>query len=120
MALEVGKNRMESLGDVQETADLMYYSAQMMEEKQRLHQTDGKGSSHGYDSTNTSILRPYGVWLIISPFNFPFALTGGQRRERSWLETRSSSSLHQILPGSFDSTLNVCATLASRTASSTL
>src|SRR5918994_857195 len=32
MALEVGKNRMESLGDVQETADLMYFSAQMMEE----------------------------------------------------------------------------------------
>ncbi|HUH98686.1 MAG TPA: aldehyde dehydrogenase family protein, partial [Anaerolineales bacterium] len=31
MALEVGKNRMESLGDVQETADLMYYSARMME-----------------------------------------------------------------------------------------
>src|SRR6188474_2549085 len=27
MALEVGKNRMESLGDVQETADLMYWSA---------------------------------------------------------------------------------------------
>ena len=26
MALEVGKNRMESLGDVQETADLIYYS----------------------------------------------------------------------------------------------
>src|SRR4026208_952661 len=32
MALEVGKNRMESLGDVQETADLMYWSAQMVEE----------------------------------------------------------------------------------------
>ena len=30
MALEVGKNRMESLGDVQETADIMYFSAKMM------------------------------------------------------------------------------------------
>jgi len=27
--------------------------------------------------TNTSILRPYGVWVVISPFNFPSALTGG-------------------------------------------
>ena len=32
MALEVGKNRMESLGDVQEVADLMYFSALMMEQ----------------------------------------------------------------------------------------
>jgi 1-pyrroline-5-carboxylate dehydrogenase len=77
MALEVGKNRMESLGDVQETADLMYYSAQMMEENNGFIVPMGKDPLTGYDSTNTSILRPYGVWLIISPFNFPFALTGG-------------------------------------------
>jgi len=31
----------------------------------------------GFKSTNYSILRPYGVWLVISPFNFPGALTGG-------------------------------------------
>ena len=77
MALEVGKNRMESLGDVQETADLMYYSAQMMEENDGFIKAMGKDPLTGYDSTNTSILRPYGVWLIVSPFNFPFALTGG-------------------------------------------
>lgn len=77
MALEVGKNRMESLGDVQETADLMYYSAQMMEENEGFVKAMGKDPLTGYDSTNTSVLRPYGVWLIISPFNFPFALTGG-------------------------------------------
>ncbi len=28
-------------------------------------------------ATNISVLRPYGVWLVISPFNFPTALTGG-------------------------------------------
>jgi 1-pyrroline-5-carboxylate dehydrogenase len=27
--------------------------------------------------SNTSVLRPYGVWVVISPFNFPFALAGG-------------------------------------------
>jgi len=31
----------------------------------------------GYRADNTSVLRPYGVWLVISPFNFPCALTGG-------------------------------------------
>src|SRR5688572_22027685 len=83
MALEVGKNRMESLGDVQETADLMYYSAQMMEENDGFIKPMGKDPLVGYDSTNISILRPYGVWLIISPFNFPFALTGGPTGARS-------------------------------------
>ncbi len=77
MALEVGKNRMESLGDVQETADLMYYSARMMEENKGFIKPMGKDPLVGYDSTNISALRPYGVWLVISPFNFPFALTGG-------------------------------------------
>ncbi len=77
MALEVGKNRMESLGDVQETADLMYWSAQMVEENNGFIKPMGKDPLVGYDSTNISVLKPYGVWLIVSPFNFPFALTGG-------------------------------------------
>jgi 1-pyrroline-5-carboxylate dehydrogenase len=77
MALEVGKNRMESLGDVQETADLMYYSALMMEKNKGFINPMGKDPLVGYQATNVSVLRPYGVWLIVSPFNFPFALTGG-------------------------------------------
>ncbi len=77
MSLEVGKNRMESLGDVQESADLMYYSAQMMEENKGFVKPMGKDPLIGYDSTNVSVLRPYGVWLIVSPFNFPTALTAG-------------------------------------------
>jgi 1-pyrroline-5-carboxylate dehydrogenase len=77
MALEVGKNRMESLGDVQETADLMYWSAQMVEENDGFIKEMGRDPLVGYASTNVSVLRPYGVWLIVSPFNFPFALTGG-------------------------------------------
>jgi 1-pyrroline-5-carboxylate dehydrogenase len=77
MALEVGKNRMESLGDVQETADLMYWSAQMVEENDGFVKEMGRDPLVGFDSTNVSVLRPYGVWLIVSPFNFPFALTGG-------------------------------------------
>jgi len=77
MALEVGKNRMESLGDVQETADLMYYSAKMMEENNGFIKPMGKDPLVGYDAMNMSVLKPYGVWLVVSPFNFPFALSGG-------------------------------------------
>jgi acyl-CoA reductase-like NAD-dependent aldehyde dehydrogenase len=28
-------------------------------------------------ATNRSVLRPYGVWLVIAPFNYPLALMGG-------------------------------------------
>jgi 1-pyrroline-5-carboxylate dehydrogenase len=77
MALEVGKNRMESLGDVQETADLIYYSCYQMEKNGGYIVEMGKDPLVGYEARNVSVLRPYGVWLVVSPFNFPFALTGG-------------------------------------------
>lgn len=77
MALNVGKNRMESLGDVQETADLMYYACYQMEQNNGFVREMGKDPLVGYESRNVSVLKPYGVWLIVSPFNFPFALTGG-------------------------------------------
>ena len=37
----------------------------------------GHDPLQGYKATNYSVLKPYGVWLIVSPFNFPAALTGG-------------------------------------------
>jgi 1-pyrroline-5-carboxylate dehydrogenase len=70
---EMGKNRIEALGEVEETADLLtYYNQQMREsggyvkEMGRLVPTD----------RNTSVLRPYGVWVVVAPWNFPFALLG--------------------------------------------
>ncbi|MCX6081367.1 MAG: aldehyde dehydrogenase family protein [Chloroflexi bacterium] len=77
MSLEVGKNRMEALGDVQETADLIAYSCHQLEKNDGFIVPMGKDPLVGYESSNVSVLRPYGVWLIISPFNFPFALSGG-------------------------------------------
>jgi 1-pyrroline-5-carboxylate dehydrogenase len=55
----------------------MYYSASMMEQNRGFSKPMGKDPLVGYSATNVSVLRPYGVWLIVSPFNFPFALTGG-------------------------------------------
>lgn len=74
MALEVGKNRLEALGDVEETADLIRYYCDQMEENDGFTvQMKSESPRHH----NRSVLRPYGVWAVISPFNFPFALAGG-------------------------------------------
>jgi 1-pyrroline-5-carboxylate dehydrogenase len=77
MALEVGKNRMESLGDAAEMADLIRYACDRMQENKGYSVAMGRDPLKGYRAKNTSVLRPYGVWLVISPFNFPAALTGG-------------------------------------------
>ncbi len=76
MAMEVGKNRNESMGDVQETADHMNYAADLMEQNNGFIREMGRDPLSGYTVTNWSVLRPYGVWVVVSPFNFPFALTG--------------------------------------------
>ncbi len=76
-SLEVGKNRMEGLGDIAEAADLFRYACDRMEANNGFVNAMGIDPLVGYSSTNISVLRPYGVWLVISPFNFPSALTGG-------------------------------------------
>ena len=77
VSLEVGKNRMEALGDVAETADLIRYACSRMEANNGFIADLGTDPLIGYDSRNKSVLRPYGVWLVISPFNFPASLSGG-------------------------------------------
>jgi 1-pyrroline-5-carboxylate dehydrogenase len=77
VSMEVGKNRMEALGDVAETADLFRYACDQMEANNGYVAEMGRDPLVGFQSSNLSILRPYGVWLVISPFNFPAALTGG-------------------------------------------
>lgn len=77
LSMEVGKNRMESLGDVQETADLISYYCDEMERNNGYIVEMGRDPLVGYSATNISVMRPYGTWLVISPFNFPASLTGG-------------------------------------------
>ncbi|MFN2591058.1 MAG: aldehyde dehydrogenase family protein [Actinomycetota bacterium] len=74
MALEVGKSRLEALGDVEETADLIRYYCKSIEDNDGFEIKMGQLSDKEH---NRSVLRPYGVWAIISPFNFPMALAGG-------------------------------------------
>ncbi len=74
MAIEVGKNRLEALGDVEETADLLRYYSDVMERNHGFDQPMGSLSSTEH---TRSVLKPHGVWAVISPFNFPMALAGG-------------------------------------------
>ena len=76
LALEVGKNRMEALGEAQETADLFRHYADESSAR-RLRQGAAGRSAGRARARNRSVLKPYGVWLVIAPFNFPFALAGG-------------------------------------------
>ena len=77
ISLEVGKNRMEALGDAAEAADLIRYACDQVNANGGFIQKMGEDPLQGYKAVNYSVLRPYGVWLVISPFNFPAALTGG-------------------------------------------
>ena len=74
MAFEVGKNRAESLAEVNEAAELIrYYCDQMEVNKGFLKPLESPGSRQ----ETCSILRPYGVWAVIGPWNFPLALVTG-------------------------------------------
>ena len=77
VAMEVGKNRMEALGEVQETADLIAYYCAQMEANDGFVKPMTADPLVGFISENVSVLKPYGVWLVIAPFNFPLALAGG-------------------------------------------
>ena len=74
MAMEVGKNRLEALGDVEESADLLRWNANEVE-KHDGFQTPMQ--SLGSPGEYYDVLRPFGVWAVISPFNFPMALAAG-------------------------------------------
>ncbi len=75
MSIEVGKNRLEALGDVEESADLIrYYCDQVQANDGFDHPMGNLGDTTVH---TRSVLKPHGVWAVISPFNFPMALSGG-------------------------------------------
>jgi 1-pyrroline-5-carboxylate dehydrogenase len=72
--VEVGKSRLEAVGEVEEAIDLIrHYCAEM-------ERTDGyREERPGASSAErcSVVLRPYGVFGVIAPFNFPVALSLG-------------------------------------------
>jgi 1-pyrroline-5-carboxylate dehydrogenase len=74
LSVEAGKPRLEAMGEVEEAADLITTYCDQMQEH------DGfviKLNQLTPEEVNKSVLRPYGVWAVIAPFNFPVALATG-------------------------------------------
>src|SRR5438105_1432205 len=72
--LEVDKSRLESMGDAEESADLIDYYCQQVEDANGFVRQMAKVTPV---ERNTDVLRPYGVFACIAPFNFPLALSTG-------------------------------------------
>ena len=74
MTFENGKNRFEAMGDVDEAIDFMRFYAFQLEKNNGFCKNTSHPNSH--EKTQT-IMKPYGVWGIIAPFNFPSAIAIG-------------------------------------------
>ena len=74
IAYEVGKNRLEALAEAWEAIDSVKYYAKIMRDEKGLVTRMEQGGP----GEHTLVLgKPYGVWPVISPFNFPFMLASG-------------------------------------------
>jgi len=71
---EVGKIRTEALAEVWESVDAIKVFANSMEENDGYIRKMGPG---GPGEDCRMVMKPYGVWPVISPFNFPFMLANG-------------------------------------------
>jgi len=72
--IEVGKSRLEAAGEVEEAIDLIRHYCSEIE------RTDGfREEKPGASAAErcSVVLRPYGVFGVIAPFNFPVALSIG-------------------------------------------
>ena len=74
MSFENGKNRLESFADVDETADLIRWYCEEMETNRGYAYEMG---SFMAGERTRAMLKPYGAWAVVAPFNFPFAIAAG-------------------------------------------
>ena len=77
LTLEVGKNRMEALGEAQEAADFFQVYCDDFERAHGFAHDLPNDPLTGFTSRNRSVLKPYGAWVVVTPFNFPIALAAG-------------------------------------------
>ncbi len=74
ISMENGKNRLEAMGEIDETIDFLRFYADQLESNQGF--VKPTKSANPKEKTQ-SVLKPYGVWGIIPPFNFPSAIAIG-------------------------------------------
>ncbi|HEY4071084.1 MAG TPA: aldehyde dehydrogenase family protein [Sphingomicrobium sp.] len=72
--VEVGKSRLEAVGEVEEAIDLIRHYCDEMERTDGFREERAGASAAERCSV---VLRPYGVFAVIAPFNFPVALSIG-------------------------------------------
>jgi 1-pyrroline-5-carboxylate dehydrogenase len=70
--VEVGKSRMEAMGEVEEAVDMIRHFCADLEANQGFVRSLARAVP---GERTVSILRPYGVFGVIAPFNFPVALS---------------------------------------------
>ncbi len=74
LAIEAGKTRAEALGEVEEAADLIdTYCDQLAEAggfERPMNALDPREQIR-------DVMRPFGAWAVVGPFNFPVALSTG-------------------------------------------
>src|SRR3989475_1301194 len=74
MSFENGKNRFEAVADVDEAIDFLRWYADVLVTNRGFEHDMGK---YLPDEHARSVLKPFGVWAIVSPFNFPLAIATG-------------------------------------------
>src|SRR5438034_9079176 len=62
------------MADIDEAADLLRWYATEMIRNQGFEKPMGQFVP---GEATRSILKPYGVWAVVAPFNFPFAIAAG-------------------------------------------
>jgi 1-pyrroline-5-carboxylate dehydrogenase len=73
VSAETGKTRLEAVGETQEVLDMIEHYCSLMEENNG-YRAEQKSTE---TEKNYDVLVPCGVFAVISPFNFPVALTVG-------------------------------------------
>ncbi|MBS3923150.1 MAG: aldehyde dehydrogenase family protein [Nitrosarchaeum sp.] len=74
MSFENGKTRIEAINDVDEAIDFMRFYSFQLEKNEGFCKKTPHPNPH---EKTMSVLKPYGVWGIIAPFNFPSAIAIG-------------------------------------------
>jgi 1-pyrroline-5-carboxylate dehydrogenase len=88
LSIENGKSRYESVGEVDEAIDfLRYYALDMEKNKGYVRRTSlpastakvktGFQGAPGREEKGRIVMRPYGVFGVIAPFNFPVSISVG-------------------------------------------
>src|ERR671930_509816 len=74
VSYENGKNRYEAIADVDEAIDFIRYYSEVIQRNNGFTVETNKAKPN---EESKSVMKPYGVWGVITPFNFPAAILVG-------------------------------------------